>query len=215
MGDDARLRGASLEPGDSPGVLLWRATLRWQRLMSATLRPVGLTHVQFVLMASLWWLTRVAGERPTQHRVAEHAGTDPMMTSQVLRVLERRGLVTRALHPPDSRARQLAVTVAGVTLAQQAGAVVESADAESFALAAGRQPLIAFLRQLGASPRLAQMASRPGAVRHRRSEGRRCEGPGVRGAPVRLGPHGQLSWGMAPRRRRRSTPSRTPWEDAP
>jgi hypothetical protein len=61
----------SLEPGDNPGFLLWRVSLRWQRLMTATLRPFGLTHVQFVLLASLWWLTEKAGERPTQRRLAE------------------------------------------------------------------------------------------------------------------------------------------------
>jgi hypothetical protein len=37
----------------SPGLLLWRATLRWQRRIVAALKPLGLTHVQFVLLASL------------------------------------------------------------------------------------------------------------------------------------------------------------------
>ena len=62
--------------------------------MVAALRPLGLTHVQFVLLASTWWLTDVAHETVTQRRVAEHAGTDATMTSQVLRALEARGLVT-------------------------------------------------------------------------------------------------------------------------
>jgi MarR family transcriptional regulator, organic hydroperoxide resistance regulator len=34
-------------PADSPGLLLWRATLEWQRRIFAALKPVGLTHVQF------------------------------------------------------------------------------------------------------------------------------------------------------------------------
>jgi DNA-binding MarR family transcriptional regulator len=59
-------------------------------------QALGLTHVQFVLLlASLWWLTQVTGEEPSQRRVAEHAGTDPMMTSQVLRVLTSKGLIAR------------------------------------------------------------------------------------------------------------------------
>ena len=138
----------SLEPGDSPGFLLWRATLRWQRLMTTTLRPLGLTHVQFVLLASLWWLARVAGETPSQRRVADHAGTDPMMTSQVLRLLERRSLVSRVGHPTDSRARQLDVTDDGAALAVRAIAVVEAADADFFEPASGRRPLMEFLRTL-------------------------------------------------------------------
>ena len=68
-----------------------------------------LTHVQFVLLASLWWL--VDHDRPpTQARLAQQAGTDPMMTSQVTRKLETRGLLERAPDPTDSRARLLRLT---------------------------------------------------------------------------------------------------------
>ncbi|BCW81807.1 hypothetical protein NicSoilC5_38260 [Arthrobacter sp. NicSoilC5] len=38
-----------LNPGESPGFLLSRATLRWQREGAAALAPTDLTHVQFVL----------------------------------------------------------------------------------------------------------------------------------------------------------------------
>jgi DNA-binding MarR family transcriptional regulator len=77
--------------------------LQWQRRIVAALKPLGLTHVQFVLPARLWWLTHVAGEEPNRRRVAEHAGTDPMMTSQVLRVLTSKGLVVREMDPSDVR----------------------------------------------------------------------------------------------------------------
>ena len=137
-----------LEPADSPGFLLWRATLRWQRVMASTLRPFGLTHVQFVLLASLWWLTEVAGEMPSQRRLADHAGSDPMMTSQVLRTLETRGLLSRAAHPTDSRARQLAVTSEGAELAARAITAVEDADRVFFAAASGRRTLTEFLQGL-------------------------------------------------------------------
>src|SRR3954447_5865618 len=82
---------------ESPGFLLWQVTNRWQAAQRAALKPFGLTHVQFVLLASLTWLE---GDGPiTQRRLAEHAASDPMMTSQVLRLLERRGLVSRTPHP--------------------------------------------------------------------------------------------------------------------
>ena len=142
-------RDAVLEPADSPGFLLWRATLRWQRLMTTTLRPIGLTHVQFVLLASLWWLTEIAGEAPSQRRLADHAGLDPMMTSQVLRSLEARGLVSRTANPSDSRARQLAVTAAGAALAGRAIATVEDADRAFFEPATGRRTIVDFMRLLG------------------------------------------------------------------
>ena len=41
-----------------------------------------------------------------------------MMTSQVLRLIERRRLVGRVAHPTDTRARQLAMTDEGAELAQ-------------------------------------------------------------------------------------------------
>lgn len=135
-------------PGDSPGLLLWRATLRWQRAIVERLQPLGLTHVQFVLLASTWWLTEVAGEKPNQRRIAEQAGTDRMMTSQVLRTLEAKGLVERALDPRDSRARHVAVTTAGAELAVHAIRVVEATDAGFFAAVKDQRTLIAVLRAL-------------------------------------------------------------------
>jgi DNA-binding MarR family transcriptional regulator len=118
--------------------------------MTATLRGFGLTHVQFVLLASLWWLTAVAAERPSQRRLADFAGTEPMMTSQVLRTLEGKALLTRESHPADARARQLGVSRRGAELARRALAAVEAADRSFFKPANGRKTLIDFLRMLAA-----------------------------------------------------------------
>ena len=119
-------------PGDSPGFLLWHATLRWQREVTAALGPLGLTHVQFVLLACTWWLNN-QGDDPNQATVAQQAGTDVKMTSQVVRALEAKGLVTREIDPADTRAKRLRVTDAGALLAPRAIAAVEQADAEFFA----------------------------------------------------------------------------------
>lgn len=121
----------ALRPADSPGFLLWHATLRWQRDMAAALAPIGLTHVQFVLLACAWWLNG-QGEHPNQLTLARQAGTDVKMTSQVLRALEQKGLVEREVDPADTRAKRLRVTEAGAELAPRAIAAVEAADAEFF-----------------------------------------------------------------------------------
>ncbi|MEU3510631.1 MarR family transcriptional regulator [Streptomyces longwoodensis] len=120
-----------LSPGDSPGFLLWHATLRWQRDIAAALAPLDLTHVQFVLLACTWWLN-TQGEHPNQLALARQAGTDVKMTSQVLRVLERKGLIERQVDPADTRARRLHVTDTGADLAPRAIAAVERADARFF-----------------------------------------------------------------------------------
>jgi len=116
---------------ESPGLVLWRATNRWQAAQRAALKPFGLTHVQFVLLASLAYLD---DDGPvTQKQLADHAAADVMMTSQVLRALEDAGLVRREAHPSDRRARALAVTTEGRALADRAVVAVESADREFFA----------------------------------------------------------------------------------
>ena len=51
----------ALNPEDSPGFLLWHVTLRWQRDIAAALAPLDLTHVQFVLLATTWWLLVAVG----------------------------------------------------------------------------------------------------------------------------------------------------------
>jgi DNA-binding MarR family transcriptional regulator len=145
---DRRHAPGTSGPDESPGFLLWRVTLRWQRVIVAALRPLGLTHVQFVLLASVWWLASVAKEDPTQRRVADHAGTDPMMTSQVLRALEARRLITRDPDPDDSRARRLGITPGGAALARRAVAVVEAADSEFFAAAGERRTVLRTLHRL-------------------------------------------------------------------
>jgi DNA-binding MarR family transcriptional regulator len=105
--------------------------LRWQRGIAAALGPLGLTHVQFVLLACTWWLNE-QGEHPNQLAVARQAGTDVKMTSQVLRTLEDKGLLARETDPADTRAKRLRVTAAGAELAPRAIAAVEGVDAEFF-----------------------------------------------------------------------------------
>jgi DNA-binding MarR family transcriptional regulator len=121
---------------ESPGFLLWHATLRWQRMMRAALEPHGLTHVQFVLLASAWWIGDHEGS-PAQRELADHAGTDPMMTSQVLRALEELGLVERERDPLDSRVLRISVTPQGRARVKGALRDVETADAAFFAPVGG------------------------------------------------------------------------------
>jgi DNA-binding MarR family transcriptional regulator len=139
-----------LHPNDSPGFLLWHATLRWQRGIAQALAPLDLTHVQFVLLACSWWLNE-QGERPSQIALAAQAGTDIKMTSQVLRSLERKGLIERAVDTSDTRARRLRVTRRGARLAARAIAVVEEVDFHFFAgLPEGEA--LRFLRPLAQRP---------------------------------------------------------------
>jgi DNA-binding MarR family transcriptional regulator len=136
-----------LDPDDSPGFLLWHVTLRWQRDIAAALAPLDLTHVQFVLLATAWWLNS-HGEDPNQLGLATRAGTDVKMTSQVLRKLETKGLIRRETDPADTRAKKLRVTGRGAELAAAALAAVEAADAAFFQATPDSAALLAMLRPL-------------------------------------------------------------------
>lgn len=115
------------EANDSTGFLVWQLTTLWQRAISDQLKPYGLTQVQFVLLAGLLWLSD-REKHVTQVMLARHSKLDVMMTSQVLRALESRGLLLRRSHPTDTRAKALELTQAGRDVTVAALPAVEGVD---------------------------------------------------------------------------------------
>lgn len=118
-------------PDDSPGFLLWQVSNFWQRKMNTGLSHLGLTHVQFVLLAGIIWLSE-GKETVTQARLAAHAKTDIMMTSKVLRALEQRDLIKRETDAKDTRAKSLSITTKGYELTVEAIKIVEKIDHDFF-----------------------------------------------------------------------------------
>ena len=118
-------------PEDSPGFLLWQVTNSWQRRIRQALKDIGLTHVQFVLLTTTNWLND-ANLPTTQRNVAKFAKTDVMMTSQVIRTLQSKGLVTVKENPSDTRAHVLTVTPEGKRLVKRALELVEDTDGRFF-----------------------------------------------------------------------------------
>ena len=102
---DREILATTLRPENSSGFLLWQVANQWQRLQRSALGEIGITHVQFILLAGLAWLEQRESS-VSQARLAEFCKTDPMMTSQVVRTLERAKLLKREDHPTDRRARQ-------------------------------------------------------------------------------------------------------------
>ena len=125
---------------ESAGLLLWQVTNRWQAAQRAVLKPFDLTHVQFVLLASLAWFSgnEPASDPISQKALADHAATDQMMTSQVVRALEAKGWLTRERHPGDGRAFALRITDDGAALVRRANAAVEQCDEDFFAALGSR-----------------------------------------------------------------------------
>ncbi|MBW0434587.1 MarR family transcriptional regulator [Leptospira yasudae] len=124
---------AELQAEESTGFLFWQITNLWQKRIRENLLVLDLTHVQFVLLASLAWFEETA-QKATQVRLAEHAKTDVMMTSKVLRSLESKKLLTRQPDPEDSRANCLFLTPEGKELVGKAVHIVESTDKLFFSI---------------------------------------------------------------------------------
>jgi DNA-binding MarR family transcriptional regulator len=96
----------------TPGYLVWRLAMKWRATVDAAVAPLGLTHAQYVVLASLWGLSR-AGEQPCQRALADHTGLDPIYVSKLARRLEAGGLLMRVPDPADSRALRLIITEEG------------------------------------------------------------------------------------------------------
>ncbi|MEU9916816.1 MarR family transcriptional regulator [Streptomyces sp. NPDC051001] len=108
----------------TPGFLVWRLSMKWRTAVDRAMAPLGLTHAQYSLVASLYGMQH-AGERPSQRRLADHVGLEPLYVSKLARSLESAGLLERTRDPRDPRAVQLALTERGRDTTRQAVKVVQ------------------------------------------------------------------------------------------
>lgn len=117
-------------PERSPGFLLWHVSTTWRTSIEGILKTIGLTHPQFVILATLGWLTR-KGERVTQAAIGKMAGLDPNTVSQIIRGLEKQELIMRE-KSSDGRAKNPILTITGSGILKTALPAVEKKDAEFF-----------------------------------------------------------------------------------
>ena len=118
-------------PDESPGYLLWRVSTQWRSAIEEVLKPLNLTHPQFVLLATLGWLTK-DGNTVNQVEVGRMAGLDPNTTSQILRGLEAKKFIKRT-HWVNERSKNPVVTPMGAEVLAQSLPAVEQADIQFFA----------------------------------------------------------------------------------
>jgi MarR family transcriptional regulator for hemolysin len=115
----------------SAGYWLRKAAQRWRRELGLRLRDLDLTPTQFDVLAATSWLG-FSGTDPTQQDVADFSANDRMMTSRVVRTLEKRALLTRETDDKDSRTNRLRVTSVGQQLVTTAAAIAREVDREIF-----------------------------------------------------------------------------------
>ncbi len=101
-----------------------------------------ITSPQLTLLTSIYWLKQ-NGHSTTQITIANTANMDRMTTSTVLRTLQKKGLVSRAEHETDTRAKTVALTDEGIRVTVAALNEVNSYNISYFsALGAAQKPFI-------------------------------------------------------------------------
>lgn len=132
-GQASRLQFPESSAWDRPGFLLWHAMLEWRRRVTEALNDVDLTYVQFSLLASASYLNH-RGPSPSQAELAEHTGMDVMVTSQVVRTLERKRLVRRIADKNDARVKRVILTEKGDGKVSSAIGIVNAMNTDVFGL---------------------------------------------------------------------------------
>jgi MarR family transcriptional regulator, organic hydroperoxide resistance regulator len=117
-------------PETSPGFILWQVHMLWQKKINRLLKPFQITHTQFVILATLFWMSQ-RQEPNKQARIAQLSKIDPVVISTVLKTLEKKGCVTRH-GTQDLRIKEVLLTVKGTDIIRQTIQVVESFDSNFF-----------------------------------------------------------------------------------
>ncbi|MFN7098324.1 MAG: MarR family winged helix-turn-helix transcriptional regulator [Gammaproteobacteria bacterium] len=117
---------------DSPGYLLWQLANEWQRNQRQALAKLNLTHVQFLILAGISWLSTHSDEPVTQQHIVKFANIDKMMVSTVVQTLVQKKFLKRVDHKHDYRSYTLTLTQSGHKKVSSAIPVVEKIDADFF-----------------------------------------------------------------------------------
>ncbi|WP_432890671.1 MarR family winged helix-turn-helix transcriptional regulator [Kribbella sp. CA-245084] len=96
----------------TPGHLVWRLSMKWRVAVDRGLAHRGLTHAQYVMLASLYGLER-DGRVPSQRELADHTGLEALYVSKLARSLDADGLMQRTRDAKDTRTMRLELTAKG------------------------------------------------------------------------------------------------------
>jgi DNA-binding MarR family transcriptional regulator len=97
--------------------------MKFRVAVDRALAPIGLTHAQYVMLASLYGMER-AGEVPSQRELADYTGLEALYVSKLARSLDADGLIQRTRDAADTRTMRLELTDKGRETIQPAIAEV-------------------------------------------------------------------------------------------
>jgi DNA-binding MarR family transcriptional regulator len=134
-------------PEDSNGFLLWSVAKVWQQKRQRSLKELGLSHVEFVLLGHLFWLTTKEDD-VTQQMLSDWIRVDKVSVANKIPILEKKGLIKKYSHPTDKRAVSLAVTVRGAELAKKGLKIAKQMNEDFFSVLGDQSPDLTRLLQI-------------------------------------------------------------------
>lgn len=134
-------------PEESNGFLLWSISKLWQQARQKSLKEIGLSHVEFVLLGHLFWLT-TKNDFVTQQMLSDWIHVDKVSVATRIPLLEKKGLIQKTPHPKDRRAAYLTVTDKGMEIAKKGLKNAKQINAEFFAPLGNKQEKLNQLLQI-------------------------------------------------------------------
>lgn len=119
------------KPCDASGYLLWQISNLWQRVINETMAQHNITHVQYLLLATIVWMENNK-MTVNQNNLARQSQSHKMMTSKVLRSMEKQGLIIRSVNSMDTRYKDIHITEKGYEKYTSVQKVFKKVDSRFF-----------------------------------------------------------------------------------
>ena len=118
---------------EDTGFLMLQVSNLWETAHDKALKKYhGISHMQYAVLASVYWLVLHSDKEITQTILAQHTRIAPMTISQMFKVLEAKGYIYRTTHSTDVRAKAVDLTPAGKELMHQAIITILNVDTKFF-----------------------------------------------------------------------------------
>jgi len=126
---------------EDTGFLMLQVSNLWEIYHDKALKKYhGISHMQYAVLASVYWLVLHSDKEITQTILAQHTKIAPMTISQMFKGLEIKGYIYRKTHSSDVRAKAVDLTPAGKELVHKAIATIFNVDAKFFQILGKHTP---------------------------------------------------------------------------
>jgi DNA-binding MarR family transcriptional regulator len=132
------------QPHDVVGFLLWRALLVYQRRVEEALNDVGITHLQFAVLATAGWLS-LAEPEVSQRDIVRQSGIKEAQVSMMVKALRLKHLLIQERGARDPRVRSIRLTENGARSLECAIPLVDEVQRELWPSTALQSEMAAML----------------------------------------------------------------------